>query len=215
MFVIFVSGCSTLPSRQMFISFLRWSSPSFSLCFRHRSLFLSFQNLRLPAVSLQACYDSKPRIISKRFQDDQTICSNLDVRHNFDANKWVCLQHTGHYKSLFSHPLSLLILHQLFAPYAFSSVSITLSFSLCAHQVLGFRGEDPQCDLQEGSPVEHPVSHGSVQPSHPVRLCQRGQLPLRPLCYRAQNLEGAERNRCLTNTLLYCCHSTVNYWDQT
>lgn len=114
MFVIFVSGCSTLPSRQMCISFLRWSSPSFSLCFHHWSLFLSFQHLRLPAVSLQACYDSKPRIISKRFQDDQTICSNLDVRHNFDANKWVCLQHTGHYKSLFSHPLSLLILHQLF-----------------------------------------------------------------------------------------------------
>uniref|UniRef100_A0A3Q4G8S2 Zinc finger CCCH-type containing 7B n=1 Tax=Neolamprologus brichardi TaxID=32507 RepID=A0A3Q4G8S2_NEOBR len=84
----------------------------------------------------QACYDSKPRIISKRFQDIQTI---------------LCLQHTGHYKSLFSHPLSFLILHQLFAPYAFSSVSIALSFSLCAHQVLGFCGEDPQCDLQEGS----------------------------------------------------------------
>ncbi|XP_040917569.1 zinc finger CCCH domain-containing protein 7B-like [Toxotes jaculatrix] len=35
----------------------------------------------------QACYDSKPRIISKRCRDNQTICSNLDVRHNFDANK--------------------------------------------------------------------------------------------------------------------------------
>ncbi|XP_036945103.1 zinc finger CCCH domain-containing protein 7B-like isoform X2 [Acanthopagrus latus] len=35
----------------------------------------------------QECYDSKPRIISRRFKDNNTICSNLDARHNFDANK--------------------------------------------------------------------------------------------------------------------------------
>ncbi|XP_023204725.1 zinc finger CCCH domain-containing protein 7B-like [Xiphophorus maculatus] len=35
----------------------------------------------------QECYDSKPRIISKRSCVSQTICSNLDARHDFDANK--------------------------------------------------------------------------------------------------------------------------------
>lgn len=35
----------------------------------------------------QECYDSKPRIISKRCRDNHTICSNLDARHTFDANK--------------------------------------------------------------------------------------------------------------------------------
>uniref|UniRef100_A0A3B4HD84 Zinc finger CCCH domain-containing protein 7B-like n=1 Tax=Pundamilia nyererei TaxID=303518 RepID=A0A3B4HD84_9CICH len=57
----------------------------------------------------QACYDSKPRIISKRFQDDQTICSNLDVRHNFDANKclaFVVRTHNVIYKKV--RPLSIL-----------------------------------------------------------------------------------------------------------
>ncbi|XP_037333028.2 zinc finger CCCH-type containing 7Ba isoform X3 [Pungitius pungitius] len=35
----------------------------------------------------QECYDSKPRIISKRCRDDHTICSNLNARHTFDANR--------------------------------------------------------------------------------------------------------------------------------
>ncbi|KAM4716523.1 zinc finger CCCH domain-containing protein 7B-like isoform 1-T2 [Anableps anableps] len=35
----------------------------------------------------QECYDSKPRIISKRSCVSQAICSNLDARHKFDANK--------------------------------------------------------------------------------------------------------------------------------
>ncbi|XP_070703241.1 zinc finger CCCH domain-containing protein 7B-like [Pempheris klunzingeri] len=35
----------------------------------------------------QECYDSKPRIISQRYKDNHTICSNLDARHTFDANK--------------------------------------------------------------------------------------------------------------------------------
>lgn len=35
----------------------------------------------------QKCYDSKPRIISKRCRDNHTVCSNLDTRHTFDANK--------------------------------------------------------------------------------------------------------------------------------
>ncbi|KAM9346032.1 zinc finger CCCH domain-containing protein 7B-like [Symphorus nematophorus] len=35
----------------------------------------------------QECYDSKPRIISKRSNDSRTICSNLDARHTFDSNK--------------------------------------------------------------------------------------------------------------------------------
>ncbi|XP_019122488.2 zinc finger CCCH domain-containing protein 7B isoform X1 [Larimichthys crocea] len=35
----------------------------------------------------QECFDSEPRIISERSKDDLTICSNLDARHTFDANK--------------------------------------------------------------------------------------------------------------------------------
>ncbi|XP_077412906.1 zinc finger CCCH domain-containing protein 7B-like isoform X2 [Vanacampus margaritifer] len=35
----------------------------------------------------QECYDSKPRFISERCKHDHTVCSNLDVRHSFDANK--------------------------------------------------------------------------------------------------------------------------------
>ncbi|TKS91594.1 Zinc finger CCCH domain-containing protein 7B [Collichthys lucidus] len=35
----------------------------------------------------QECFDSEPRIISERGKDDLTICSNLDARHTFDANK--------------------------------------------------------------------------------------------------------------------------------
>lgn len=57
----------------------------------------------------QACYDSKPRIISKRCRDNQTICSNLDVRHNFDANKclaFVVRTHNVNYRKV--RPLSVL-----------------------------------------------------------------------------------------------------------
>lgn len=34
-----------------------------------------------------ACFDGKPTIISHRSEDDRTICSNVDVRHSFEANK--------------------------------------------------------------------------------------------------------------------------------
>lgn len=34
-----------------------------------------------------ACYDNKPTMISNRSRDDNTICSNMDARHSFDANK--------------------------------------------------------------------------------------------------------------------------------
>ncbi|XP_053708164.1 zinc finger CCCH domain-containing protein 7B-like isoform X2 [Synchiropus splendidus] len=33
------------------------------------------------------CFDGKPRIISKRLKANPSVCSNLDVHHNFDANK--------------------------------------------------------------------------------------------------------------------------------
>ncbi|KAM9780466.1 LOW QUALITY PROTEIN: zinc finger CCCH domain-containing protein 7B-like [Neosynchiropus ocellatus] len=33
------------------------------------------------------CFDGKPRIISKRLKANPSLCSNLDVHHNFDANK--------------------------------------------------------------------------------------------------------------------------------
>ncbi|XP_073349800.1 zinc finger CCCH domain-containing protein 7B-like isoform X2 [Pagrus major] len=57
----------------------------------------------------QECYDSKPRIISKRFKDNNTICSNLDARHNFDANKclaFVVRIHSVNYSKV--RPLSVL-----------------------------------------------------------------------------------------------------------
>ncbi|XP_017272166.1 zinc finger CCCH domain-containing protein 7B isoform X1 [Kryptolebias marmoratus] len=57
----------------------------------------------------QKCYDSKPRIVSKRFVDNQAVCSNLDVRHNFDANKclaFVVRTHNINYSKV--RPLSVL-----------------------------------------------------------------------------------------------------------
>ncbi|XP_071330413.1 zinc finger CCCH domain-containing protein 7B-like [Trachinotus anak] len=57
----------------------------------------------------EACYDSKPRIISKRCRDNHTICSNLDARHTFDANKclaFVVRTHNVNYRKV--RPLSVL-----------------------------------------------------------------------------------------------------------
>nr|XP_006636940.2 PREDICTED: zinc finger CCCH domain-containing protein 7B [Lepisosteus oculatus] len=39
----------------------------------------------------EECYDSKPRIISKRCKENLSVCSNLTARHPFDGNK--CLVH--------------------------------------------------------------------------------------------------------------------------
>uniref|UniRef100_A0A8C9VZG6 Zinc finger CCCH-type containing 7B n=1 Tax=Scleropages formosus TaxID=113540 RepID=A0A8C9VZG6_SCLFO len=39
----------------------------------------------------EECYDSKPRIISKRSKENLAVCSNLTARHPFDDNK--CLVH--------------------------------------------------------------------------------------------------------------------------
>ncbi|KAM8844443.1 zinc finger CCCH domain-containing protein 7B-like isoform 2-T2 [Spinachia spinachia] len=57
----------------------------------------------------QECYDIKPRIISKRCRDDHTICSNLDARHTFDANRclaFVVQAQSVNYKKV--RPLSVL-----------------------------------------------------------------------------------------------------------
>lgn len=35
----------------------------------------------------QECFDSKPRIISKRSKENLAVCSNLTARHPFDDNK--------------------------------------------------------------------------------------------------------------------------------
>ncbi|KAG9343096.1 hypothetical protein JZ751_015315, partial [Albula glossodonta] len=42
-------------------------------------------------LHLSECYDSKPRIISKRSKENLAVCSNLTARHPFDDNK--CLVH--------------------------------------------------------------------------------------------------------------------------
>lgn len=39
--------------------------------------------------SSQECFDSKPRIISKRSKENLAVCSNLTARHPFDDNKSV------------------------------------------------------------------------------------------------------------------------------
>uniref|UniRef100_A0A3Q3E6I0 Zinc finger CCCH-type containing 7Bb n=1 Tax=Labrus bergylta TaxID=56723 RepID=A0A3Q3E6I0_9LABR len=39
----------------------------------------------------EECFDSKPRIISKRSKENLAVCSNLTARHSFDDNK--CLVH--------------------------------------------------------------------------------------------------------------------------
>ncbi|XP_015243384.1 PREDICTED: zinc finger CCCH domain-containing protein 7B-like [Cyprinodon variegatus] len=57
----------------------------------------------------QECYDGKPRIISKRSCVSQAICSNLEARHNFDANKclaFVVTTHNINYSKV--RPLSVL-----------------------------------------------------------------------------------------------------------
>ncbi|KAM4531498.1 zinc finger CCCH domain-containing protein 7B-like isoform 2-T2 [Odontesthes bonariensis] len=55
------------------------------------------------------CYDNKPRIISKRSSNNHAVCSNLDARHNFDANKclaFVVRTHIVNYSKV--RPLSVL-----------------------------------------------------------------------------------------------------------
>ncbi|KAK5616124.1 hypothetical protein CRENBAI_017132 [Crenichthys baileyi] len=57
----------------------------------------------------QECYDGKPRIISRRSCVSETICSNLDAPHNFDANKclaFVVRTHNINYSKV--RPLSVL-----------------------------------------------------------------------------------------------------------
>lgn len=46
-----------------------------------------FQNVVVFFLT-QECFDSKPRIISKRSKENLAVCSNLTARHPFDDNKW-------------------------------------------------------------------------------------------------------------------------------
>ncbi|XP_078388160.1 zinc finger CCCH domain-containing protein 7B-like [Cetorhinus maximus] len=39
----------------------------------------------------EECFDSKPRLISKKAKDNASVCSNLETKHNFEENK--CLVH--------------------------------------------------------------------------------------------------------------------------
>nr|XP_057904820.1 zinc finger CCCH domain-containing protein 7A-like isoform X2 [Doryrhamphus excisus] len=62
----------------------------------------------------QECYDGKPRIISKRCQENDTLCSNADARHSFDANKclaFVVKTTNVNYRKV--RPLSVLALFEL------------------------------------------------------------------------------------------------------
>lgn len=80
------------------------------------------------------------------------------------------------------HPLTLTHLTHTLTLY-FSCLCILNIISLCALQVLGICGEDPQCELQKGPTAGRPVPLGFVPASHPLRLPERGQLLLCPLRY--------------------------------
>lgn len=54
--------------------------PIVSIAFHHFSFLSS-------SPSPQECFDSKPRIISKRSKENLAVCSNLTARHPFDDNK--------------------------------------------------------------------------------------------------------------------------------
>lgn len=47
----------------------------------------SLSDLERPLPLPQECFDSKPRIISKRSKENLAVCSNLTARHPFDDNK--------------------------------------------------------------------------------------------------------------------------------
>lgn len=51
------------------------------------SLDLHFWSICISFLFHQECFDSKPRIISKRSKENLAVCSNLTARHPFDDNK--------------------------------------------------------------------------------------------------------------------------------
>ncbi|XP_054616011.1 zinc finger CCCH domain-containing protein 7B-like isoform X2 [Dunckerocampus dactyliophorus] len=62
----------------------------------------------------QECYERKPRIISKRCQENYTLCSNAGARHSFDANKclaFVVRTTNVNYRKV--RPLSVLALFEM------------------------------------------------------------------------------------------------------
>lgn len=59
-----------------------WASSVFSV-------YICFKKFKNSFLFLQECFDSKPRIISKRSKENLAVCSNLTARHPFDDNKLV------------------------------------------------------------------------------------------------------------------------------
>lgn len=51
------------------------------------SLDIFFGYIYISFLYHQECFDSKPRIISKRSKENLAVCSNLTARHPFDDNK--------------------------------------------------------------------------------------------------------------------------------
>uniref|UniRef100_UPI00398F3997 zinc finger CCCH domain-containing protein 7B isoform X2 n=1 Tax=Pristiophorus japonicus TaxID=55135 RepID=UPI00398F3997 len=49
------------------------------------------EHLGLFMFLCEECFDSKPRLISKKIKDGASVCSNLETKHNFEQNK--CLVH--------------------------------------------------------------------------------------------------------------------------
>ncbi|XP_051928234.1 zinc finger CCCH domain-containing protein 7B isoform X2 [Hippocampus zosterae] len=124
----------------------------------------------------EECFDSKPRIISKRSKENLAVCSNLTARHPFDDNK--CLVHVV--RSANVRYSKVRPLHPL------------CQFDVCRHEVrYGCQRED-SCSfahsvielkcwvLQQDTGITH---EEMVQESkrHWQRLEQNAQKPQRPI----------------------------------
>uniref|UniRef100_A0AAV2LUV7 C3H1-type domain-containing protein n=1 Tax=Knipowitschia caucasica TaxID=637954 RepID=A0AAV2LUV7_KNICA len=130
----------------------------------------------------EECFDSKPRIISKRSKENLSVCSNLTARHPFDDNK--CLVHVV--RSANVRYSKVRPLHPL------------CQFDVCRHEVrYGCQRED-SCSfahsvielkcwvLQQDTGITH---EEMVQESkrHWQRLEQNAQKQQKPMHYHASS----------------------------
>uniref|UniRef100_A0A673AJV2 Zinc finger CCCH-type containing 7Bb n=1 Tax=Sphaeramia orbicularis TaxID=375764 RepID=A0A673AJV2_9TELE len=161
----------------------------------------------------EECFDSKPRIISKRSKENLAVCSNLTARHPFDDNK--CLVHVV--RSANVRYSKVRPLHPL------------CQFDVCRHEVrYGCQRED-SCSfahsvielkcwvLQQDTGITH---EEMVQESkrHWQRLEQNAQKQGRPLnlkmkfvcgqCWREGQVNEPDKN------LKYCTAKARHSWTK-
>ncbi len=88
------------------------------------------------SVLPQACFDCRPRRISKRWKENHALCANVPTSHQFDKKKYV--RNTAHSLSHVNKDVTAEQSWIFWYKHAF--------FRLC--QVLGSRGEEQRCQLQ-------------------------------------------------------------------